>query len=85
MSPKVKMCNEFKEFLSLRCLAPPESYMGYWEKIRNNKSELKDTNEHVFPPKKTCDISPLEHQASGILEYSLPLSTFSFVGDKLLM
>src|SRR3954469_23915981 len=24
-------------------------------------------------PKKTCGISPLKHQASGILEYSLPL------------
>ena len=24
-------------------------------------------------PKKACDISPLGHQASGILEYSLPL------------
>jgi len=37
------------------------------------------TYEHVFPLKKTCGISPLEHQASGILEkyflleYSLPL------------
>ena len=36
------------------------------------------TYEHVFPLKKTCGISPLEHQASGILEdyslleYSLP-------------
>ena len=30
------------------------------------------TYEHVFPLKKTCGISPLEHQASGILEdYSL--------------
>ena len=51
MPPKVKMCNEFKEFLSLRCLAPPESSMGYWEKIGNRKSEqkakseLKETNE----------------------------------------
>ena len=34
MSPKVKMCNEFKE-----------SRMGYWEKIGNRKSELKDINE----------------------------------------
>ena len=45
------MCNEFKELLSLRCLAPPESSMGYWEKIgnrkseQNAKSELKETNE----------------------------------------
>ena len=37
------------------------------------------TYEHVFPLKKTCGISPFEHQASGILEkysllkYSLPL------------
>ena len=37
------------------------------------------TYEHVFPLKKTCGISRLEHQASGILEdyslleYSLPL------------
>ena len=45
MSPKVKVCNEFKEFLSLRCLAPPESSMGYWEKIGNRKSELKDIIE----------------------------------------
>ena len=36
------------------------------------------THEHVFSLKKTCGISPLEHQASGILEdyslleYSLP-------------
>ena len=35
--------------------------------------------EHVFPLLKTCGISPLEHQASGILEdysfleYYLPL------------
>ena len=41
------------------------------------------TYEHVFPLKKTCGISPLEHQASGILEdyslleYSLPLEIFS--------
>ena len=27
-----------------------------------------NTYEHVFPLKKTCGISPLEHQASGILE-----------------
>ena len=26
------------------------------------------TYEHVFPLLKTCDFSPLEHQASGILE-----------------
>jgi len=45
MSPKVKMCNEFKKFLSLRFLAPPESSMGYWEKIGNRKLELKDINE----------------------------------------
>ena len=44
MSPRIKICNEFDWFLSLRCLAPPESYMGYWEKIGNKKSELKDTN-----------------------------------------
>ena len=37
------------------------------------------TYENVFPLKKTCGISPLEHQASGVLEnyslleYSLPL------------
>ena len=37
-------------------------------------------------PQKACDIYPLEHQASGILEYSLPLevslplNTFSLVG-----
>ena len=37
------------------------------------------TYEHVFPLKKTCGISPLDHQASRILEkyflleYSLPL------------
>ena len=29
--------------------------------------------EHVFPPLKTCDFSPLEHQASGV-SYILPLS-----------
>ena len=88
MSPRIKICNEFDWFLSLRCLAPPESYMGYWEKIRNSKSELKDTNEHVFPPKNTCDISPLEHQASSIWDpwvfsppgnLFLPLNTFSLV------
>ena len=42
MYPKRKICNEFNEFLSLGCLAPPESSMGYWEKIGNRKSELKD-------------------------------------------
>ena len=79
MSPKVKMCNEFKEYLSLRCLAPPESCMGYWEKIGNRKSEQrKETDlmqtikyEHAFPLLKTCDFSPLEHQASGV-SYTLP-------------
>ena len=45
MSPKVKMCNEFKEFLSLRSLAPPESSMGYWEKIGKRKSEQKAKTE----------------------------------------
>ena len=41
------------------------------------------TYEHVFPLKKTCGISPLEHQASGILEkyflleYSLPWRSLS--------
>ena len=45
MYPKVKMCNEFKEFLSLRCLAPLESSMGYWKKIGNRKSAQKETNE----------------------------------------
>ena len=48
MSPKVKICNEFKSFLSLRCLDPPESSMGYWEKIGNGKSELKETNEQSY-------------------------------------
>jgi len=45
MSPRVKICNEFNKFLSLGCLAPPESSMGYWEKIGNRKSELKDINK----------------------------------------
>ena len=51
MSPKIKLCNEFKDFLSLEYLAPPKSSMGYWEKIgnrkseQNAKSELKETNE----------------------------------------
>ena len=74
MSPTVKICNEFKWFLSLRCIAPPESSMGYWEKIGNRKSEQrKETElmqtinyEHVFPLLKTCDFSPLEHQAYGV-------------------
>ena len=73
-------------FPSLRCLAPHESNMGYWEKIEDRKSEQrKETElmqtikcEHVFPLLKTCDFSPLEHQASGILEnYALPLSILS--------
>ena len=49
------------------------------------------TYEHVFPLKKTCGISPLEHQASGILEkyflleYSLPLEiSFSPCGSNAL-
>ena len=44
MSPRIKMCNEFNDFLPLD-LAPPESNMGYWEKIGNRKSELKEANE----------------------------------------
>ena len=32
--------------------------------------------EHVFPLLKTCDFSPLEHQASGV-SYTLPLSILS--------
>ena len=74
MSPKVKMCNEFKEFLSLRYLAPLESSMGYWEKIGNRKIEQRQETElmqtikyeHVFPLLKICDFSPLEHQASRV-------------------
>ena len=38
------------------------------------------TYEHVFPLKKTCGISPLEHQASGILEKYF-LLVFSPPGD----
>ena len=46
-----------------------------------------NTYEHVFPLKKTCGISPLEHQASGILEkyfllkYSLPWRSLSPLED----
>ena len=29
--------------------------------------------EHVFPLIKTCEFSPLEHQASGACDSSLPL------------
>ena len=47
MSPKVKMCNEFKEFLSLRCLSPTKSSMGYWEKIGNKKSEQNQSSKEI--------------------------------------
>ena len=65
----------------------PESSIGLLGEDREQKiraqrkeTELMQTNtyEHVFPLSKTCGISPLEHQASGILEnyslheYSLP-------------
>ena len=74
MSPRVQICNEFKWFLSLRCLAPPNSSKGYWEKIGNRKSEQRQETElmqtikyeHVFPLLKTCDFSPLEHEASRV-------------------
>ena len=49
------------------------------------------TYEHVFPLKKTGGISPLDHQASGmlekyfLLEYSLPLEiSFSRCGSDTL-
>ena len=44
-----------------------------------NANKHNRSYEHVSPLKKTCGISPLEHQASGILDkyfllkYSLPL------------
>ena len=47
--------------------------------MQANANKHKRSYEHVSPLKKTCGISPLEHQASGILEkyfllkYSLPL------------
>jgi len=47
--------------------------------MQASANEHKRSYEHVSPLKKTCGISPLEHQASGILEkysllkYSLPL------------
>ena len=41
-------------------------------------NKRKRSYEHVSPLKKTCGISPLEHQASGILEdYYLSLSILS--------
>ena len=43
--PKGKYVQWIQGFPSLRCLAPPESSMGYWEKIGNRKLELKETNE----------------------------------------
>ena len=72
-----------QRFPSFRCLSPPESCMWYWEKIGNKKSEQRKTEqmqtikyEHVFPLLKTCDFSPLEHQAS-VVSYTLPLSILS--------
>ena len=48
--------------------------------MQANANKQKRSYEHVSPLKKTCGISPLKHQASGILvqyfylsKYSLPL------------
>ena len=43
--PKGKDVQRIQGFPSLRCLAPPESSMGYWEKIGNRKSELKEKKQ----------------------------------------
>ena len=45
MSPKCKDIQWIQRFPSLRCLAPPESCMGYWEKIGNIKSEQRKSEQ----------------------------------------
>ena len=90
--PKGKDVQWIQGFPSLRCLAPPESSMGYWEKIGNRKSDQrKETElmqtikyEHVFPLLKTCNFSRLKHQASWVFDVillshwrTLPLSILS--------
>ena len=46
------------------------------QKIRAERYKWIELNANTcLSPKKACDISPLEHQASGILEY------FSLPGD----
>ena len=46
MSPKVKMCNKFKDFLPID-VCSPESSMGYWEKIGNRKSEQNQSSKEI--------------------------------------
>jgi len=77
MSPKVKICNKIRDFLPLDVLLPLNLHGILGEdreqKIRATKKEtkeleLKQATKHVFPLLKTCDISPLEHQASGVFD-----------------
>ena len=77
MSPKVKICNKIRDFLPLDVLLPLNLHGILGEdreqKIRATKKEtteleLKQATKHAFPLLKTCDISPLEHQASGVLD-----------------
>ena len=68
--PKGKDMQWIRRFPSLRCLAPPESYMGYWEKIRNRKSEQsKHTNNMnmSFPSKDMWLLSSLNTKHLGSL------------------
>ena len=77
MSPKVKICNKIRDFLPLDVLLPLNLHGILGEdreqKIRATKKEtieleLNQATKHVFPLLKTCDISPLEHQASGVFD-----------------
>ena len=64
-------------FPSLEVFLPLNLILDKCENIgKQNESETYHKHRHVFPLLKTCDFSPLEHQASGAFDVitSLPLS-----------
>ena len=68
--PKGKDMQWIWRFPSLRCLALPESYMGYWEKIGNRKSEQskhKNNMNMSFPSKDMWLLSSLNTKHLGSL------------------